>query len=157
LGGEWREREIILKGPSRSMGMHSVFREMALEGGDYRYDLHGEPVSTSIVQGVGADDAAIGFASYFYDSKRARALAIAANDTGPFYLPTHANCVGGAYPMTRYLYIYVNKPPGKSLNGLVAHFLAFTCSKQGQETAARDGNYPLTADILYKDCLAKLK
>jgi phosphate transport system substrate-binding protein len=157
LDGEWRDREIVLKGPSPAMGMHSVFREMALEGGDFRYDLRGEPVATSIVQGVGATDAAIGFASYFYDTKRARALAIGANDNGPFYEPTHANCVSGAYPMTRFLYIYVNKPPGKPLNALAAHFLAFACSKQGQETAARDGNYPLTADILYKECLLKLK
>jgi phosphate transport system substrate-binding protein len=157
LDGDWREREIVLKGPSQAMGMHSVFREMALEGGDFRYDLRGEPVATSIVQGVGATDAAIGFASYFYDAKRVRTLAIAAKDEGPFYEPTHANCVSGAYPMTRFLYVYVNKPPGKLLNALTAHFLAFTCSKQGQETAARDGNYPLTADILYKECLVKLK
>jgi phosphate transport system substrate-binding protein len=157
LDGDWREREIVLKGPSPAMGMHSVFREMALEGGDFRYDLRGEPVATSIVQGVGAQDAAIGFASYFYDSKRVRPLAIAANDTGPFYEPTHENCVSGAYPMARYLYIYVNKPPGAPLNALAAHFLAFACSKQGQETAARDGNYPLTADILYKSCLSLLK
>ncbi len=157
LEGDWREREIVLKGPSPAMGMHSVFREMALEGGDFRYDLRGEPVATSIVQGVGATDAAIGFASYFYGSKRARALAIAANDSGPFYEPTHANCVSGAYPMSRFLYVYANKPPGKALNALAAHFLAFACSKQGQETAARDGNYPLTADILYKECLSKLK
>ena len=157
LEGDWRDLEIVLKGPSPAMGMHSVFREMALEGGDFRYDLRGEPVATSIVQGVGATDAAIGFASYFYDTKRARPLAIGVNENGPFYEPTHANCVSRAYPMARFLYIYVNKPPGKSLNPLAAHFVAFACSKQGQETAARDGNFPLTADILYKECLLKLK
>jgi hypothetical protein len=50
LSGEWAARTILVKGPSSAQGVYGVFRSIVLAGGDYRLDMHPEPVASSIVQ-----------------------------------------------------------------------------------------------------------
>lgn len=156
LSGPWAELEIAPKGPAKTHGMYSLFKEMVMDGGDFRYDLKSEPVSTSIVQNVGAEKAAIGFASYFFNSRRTRPIALSASESGPYFLPTQQNCTEGKYPLARPLFVYVNKKPGTTLSPVTGHFLGFICSKQGQETAAKEGNYPLNAETSVRDCFGSL-
>lgn len=157
LTDDWQSRTIELKGPSRAQGIYGLFRELALDGGDFRFDMKPEPVASSIVQGVGADEKAIGFASYFYVSARARPLAVSKNDDGPFVLPTQEGVLSGAYPLSRMLYIYVNKPPASALPAAVRELLRFICTEPGQAVVARDGNYPLSAALASKECLAQIQ
>jgi phosphate transport system substrate-binding protein len=159
-GDDWKTREIILKGPSRAQGIYSLFKELVLDGGDFRFDLRAEPVASSIVQGVGAEDGAIGFASYFFHSARTRALAVSATGEPPFIKPDQENVSSGTYPLARSLYIYINlpakgAPPGPASASTI-EFLKFICSLSGQEIAARDGNYPLNAATVKSSCLAPL-
>ncbi len=154
--GEWQDMPITIKSPASTHGMHGLFRELVLNGGDYRMDLRAEPVSTSIVQGVGAERGAIGFASYFYATQRTHLLAVAAKEGGPFVAPTQADAASGRYPLTRFLSIYVNKKPGEPLAGATRALLTFICSRQGQEVVARDGNYPLSAEIAARECAKQL-
>jgi phosphate transport system substrate-binding protein len=156
LTGDWQGREIELKGPGRAQGIYSLFREMVLDGGEYRFDLRAEPVASSIVQGVGTSDAAIGFASYFYDSQRTRALAVSATGEAPFAEPDQTSVVSGAYPLARSLYVYVNKPALSGTQKAAAEFLRYICSSSGQELSARDGNYPLSAALANSECLTPL-
>jgi phosphate transport system substrate-binding protein len=156
LGNEWADLEITPKGPAKTHGMYSLFREMVMDNGEFRYDLKSEPVSTSIVQNVGAEKSAIGFASYFFSSRRTRPVALSATDSGPYFPPSQQNCLEGKYPLSRFLYIYVNKKPGTTLSPVAGQFLGFICSKQGQETAAKEGNYPLNAEISSRECFGNL-
>jgi phosphate transport system substrate-binding protein len=155
--GKWQSSKIDLKGPSRAQGIYGLFRELALDGGDFRFDMRSEPVASSIVQGVGADEKAMGFASYFYASARARALAVAKADDGPFILPTQDGVLSGAYPLSRMLYVYVNKPPNSALPQVTRELLRFICTEPGQAVVARDGNYPLSAALANKECLAQIQ
>lgn len=154
--GEWQDLPITIKSPASTHGMHGLFRELVLNGGGYRLDLRAEPVSTSIVQGVGAERGAIGFASYFYATRRTKILPVAANEGGPFIAPTQADAASGRYPLTRFLAIYVNKKPGEPVAGASRALLAFICSRQGQEVVARDGNYPLSAEAAARECSKRL-
>ncbi len=155
--GKWQSAKIEPKGPSRAQGIYGLFRELALDGGDFRFDMRPEPVASSIVQGVGADEKTIGFASYFYASARARALAVAKTDEGPFVLPTQDGVLSGAYPLSRMLYIYVNKPANGALPAVARELLRFICTEPGQAVVARDGNYPLSAALASNECLAKIQ
>ena len=156
LSGEWKDRPIVLKGPDRSQGSYALFRDMVLNGGDYRYDLAPEPGSTSVVQAVGAEATAIGFASRFYSTRRTRALAIGKGENGPAVRPTQENCLNGSYPLSRFLYIYVNKKPQSSLAPATGQILAFICSKQGQEVVAHENNLPLDAATAKAECAGQL-
>ena len=46
--------------------------------------------------------------------------------------------------MSRFLYLYVNKAPGKPLDPLQLEFLKLVMSKEGQEVVIKDGYMPLT-------------
>ena len=156
LTGEWAGRTIAVKSPDRKQGLFSLFRDTVLEGGNYRYDLQPEPVSSSIVQAVGADADAIGFASRFYATIRTRALAVRGRNGTQAVAPTAENCQNGSYPLARKLYLYLNHKPGVALPQPVEQLVTFICSRPGQETVVREGNLPLSAALARDECLAPI-
>jgi phosphate transport system substrate-binding protein len=144
LTDEWIDRPIALYGYGTDDGAHRIFQQRVLEGGEFRLSLRAEGGGSSIVQGVATDAGAIGFASNFYAAKRVRAIPLAGAD-GRFYAPTEENVRSRNYPLIRFLYICVNKPPGQPLCGPAAEFLHFLLSREGQQVVADGGNIPLDA------------
>jgi phosphate transport system substrate-binding protein len=144
LTGEWADRPIILCGYGPGDGVYQIFRQVVLQGGEYRLSLRVEPVGSSIVQAVAADPSGIGCASTFFAAKRVRAVPLAGAD-GRFYAPTEANVRNQQYPLTRFHCIRVNKPPSQPLDGPAAEFLRFLLSREGQQLVAAGGNIPLDA------------
>ena len=57
------------------------------------------------------------------------------------------NVLSGAYPLARFLQIYVNKAPNQPVSPLVREFVRFIFSKEGQEAVERDGYLSVTADF----------
>ncbi len=154
LTGQWANQTINVFGPNTTQGMYTLFRADVLQGGDYRYEMRSEPVASAIVQGVGADDAAIGFASHVFASVRARPLALSLEPNGPAIEPTQTSAASGEYPLARNFYIYINRKPGTPLSPALAAFVSFVCSKQGQHIAVELGHYPLPAALSEKECLS---
>ena len=60
----------------------------------------------------------------------------------------------GKYPLARFLYVYVNRPPGKALDALTEQFLLYTLSREGQQIVLKDGYLPLQAKVVAQE-LAK--
>ena len=54
------------------------------------------------------------------------------------------------YPLSRELYIYLAKAPGKALDPLTREFLKYVLSKEGQEVVVKDGYLPLPAALAEK-------
>ncbi len=75
-------------------------------------------------------------------AKRVREVPLAGAD-GHFYAPTAEDVRAHRYPLSRFLYICVNKPPGQPLGGPAAEFLRFLLSREGQQVVADGGNFPL--------------
>jgi phosphate transport system substrate-binding protein len=63
--------------------------------------------------------------------------------------------LSGKYPLSRYLYLYINKVPNKPLDPLVREFVKFVLSKAGQETVVKDGYLPISSKLVSEE-LAKL-
>jgi phosphate transport system substrate-binding protein len=63
---------------------------------------------------------------------------------------TPENAIKGAYPLTRYLYIYVNKKPNQPLTPLENEFMKMVLSKTGQQVVIKDGYIPLPAKVVEK-------
>ena len=57
----------------------------------------------------------------------------------------------GKYPLARFLYLYVNKAPGKPLPPLVAEFLKYVYSKAGQHIVIKDGYFPLPQTLISQE------
>ncbi|SRR6266496_52102 len=84
-------------------------------------------------------------------------LALAGRDGGPYIQPTKENFQNRTYPLTRSIFIYLNRPPGKPLDPKSKEFLRYILSREGQEDVQREGKYlPLTAEVV-REQLKKLE
>ncbi|MDR3683200.1 MAG: substrate-binding domain-containing protein, partial [Geothrix sp.] len=82
-----------------------------------------------------------------YANKLVKGVPLAGFKSDHFVEPTLENIQKAAYPLTRFLYIYVNKAPGKDLDPAVKEFLRFVLSKEGQAGAASFGALALPGDL----------
>src|SRR6266702_3215146 len=156
LAGEWANRPISLYGRNSASGTYGFFKEHALKNGDYRSSVKEQPGSSSVVQGIASDLGGIGYSGIGYKTSGVKALALAEAAGGTVQEPSLENCLSGAYPMARFLYIYVNKKPNEPMDKLVHEFVKFVNSKEGQEIVVKDGYYPMPAAVA-TDTLAVLK
>lgn len=155
LTGAWANRPVSLYGRNSASGTYGFFKEVALLGGDFKPEVKEQPGSSSVVQGVGNDLAGVGYSGIGYKTSGVRAVPLVGPDGQP-HEPTLENALNGNYPLARFLYIYVNKPPGKPLDRLTAEFLRFVLSRAGQEIVIKDGYYPLPAAVAEEE-LKKLE
>jgi len=141
--GEWASKPISLFGRNSASGTYGYFKEHALYKGDYKNTVKEQPGSAAVVQGITADKYAMGYSGIGYKTSDVRSLALAAKDGGEFVADDPANVYAGTYPLARFLYVYVNRAPGKPIDPLVRQFLEFVLSKDGQEIVVKDGYLPL--------------
>ena len=91
-----------------------------LKNGDYKDTVKEQPGSASVVQGVTEDRYAIGYSGTGYRTSGVRAVPLAETEAGPYFEGTYEEVTSGKYPLSRFLYVYVNKAPGKPLDPLPA-------------------------------------
>jgi phosphate transport system substrate-binding protein len=111
--------------------------------GDYKDNVKEQPGSASVVQGVTEDKYAIGYSGVGYKTSGVRIVPLAKDEGGKFYDGDYDNVLSGKYPLSRFLYIYVNKKPNNSLDPLLNEFLKFILSYEGQQIVIKDGYLPL--------------
>ena len=110
-----------------------------------------QPGSSAVVQGVASDMFGIGYSGVGYKTADVRFVPIAAKDGGTCFEPTAENAYSGDFPISRFLYVYVNKDPNKALDPVRGEFIKYVYSKQGQEVVVKDGYFPVTADFAADD------
>ena len=144
----WASRPISLYGRNSASGTYGFFKEVALCGGDFRDTVKEQPGSASVVQGVAEELAGVGYSGIGYRTSGVKTLEIARKEGDPFVSVEPANVLAGRYPLARFLYIYLNRAPGRPLSPTVEQFLRFVLSRQGQEAVVKDGYLPLPARIV---------
>ncbi|MBK8230702.1 MAG: phosphate ABC transporter substrate-binding protein [Candidatus Eisenbacteria bacterium] len=154
--GALASKPISLFGRNSASGTYGYFKEHALWKGDFKDTVKEQPGSASVVQGVEKDPTAIGYSGMGYVTTGAHAIAIAAADGKPFVDPKLENVLSGEYPLSRFLYVYVNRTPGKPMDPLVKEFLAFVLSQGGQAQTEKDG-FIAVPETIAKTELAKLQ
>jgi phosphate transport system substrate-binding protein len=142
LTGEYTGKAISLFGRNSASGTYAYFKEVALANGDYKGPVKEQPGSSAVVQGVASDKFAIGYSGIGYKTADVKAVAVAGRD-GQCNEPTQANAYSGKYPISRFLYVYVNKNPSAALDPLRGEFLKFVLSRNGQSNTLKDGYYPM--------------
>ena len=125
-------------------GTYGFFKKVALSKGDYNSKVKEQPGSSAVIQGIASDPYGIGYSGIGYKTSGVHALALSVKGKN-YYLPSQENCLSGKYPLARFLYIYVNKKPGKKLDILISEFIRYALSKEGQTVVAKDGYFPLPA------------
>lgn len=149
LTGEWADKPISLYGRNSISGTYGYFKEHALFKGDFRDDVKEQPGSSSVVQGVASDRYAIGYSGIGYKTADVRAVPLAAAAGQPFIEAISANAYSGEFPLSRFLFVYVNVAPGRELDPLRREFVRYVFSRDGQADVVKDGYYPVTAEIAF--------
>ena len=150
LSRKWANRPISLYGRNSASGTYGFFKKVALGKGDFKNTVKEQPGSSSVIQGVEKDIYSLGYSGIGYKTSGVRAVPLSKKG-GEAYEATMENCVSGKYPLARFLYIYINKRPGKKMDKLTREFIKFALSKEGQEIVVKDGYYPLTYKIAKQD------
>jgi phosphate transport system substrate-binding protein len=156
LSGDWGARPISLYGRNSASGTYGFFKEVVLMNGDYKDAVKEQPGSASVVQGITSDRFGMGYSGIGYKTSGVKNLALTAKAGGEYSNGSYEDVVAGKYPLSRFLYLYVNKAPGKELDPVVREFLTFVFSREGQEIVVKDGYYPLPAKVVQEE-LAKLR
>jgi phosphate transport system substrate-binding protein len=146
LQGDWANRSIQLYGRNSVSGTYGYFKKRALCKGDFKNTVNEQPGSASVVQGVTQSPNGIGYSGIGYRTSGVRAVALAKKSD--FVEATPSNAIAGAYPLGRFLYVYVNKHPNQPLPPLERAFMKMVLSKEGQAVAIKDGYIPLPAKVV---------
>ena len=156
LTGDWASKPISLYGRNSASGTYGFFKEIVLKNGDFRDEVKEQPGSAAVVQGITVDRGAIGYSGIGYVTAGVRAVPVTEKDGGKCIEADADNAYNGAYPLARFLYVYINKAPGKPLDPLTREFVKLIVSKDGQEAVMKDGYFPIPAAIA-KEELAKVQ
>ena len=153
LTGSWATRDIQLYGRNSVSGTYGYFKDKALCKGDYKNTVNEQPGSASVVQSVSASINGIGYSGIGYTTSSVRAVPLSREAGKAFVMANPENAIAGKYPLSRFLYVYVNKAPGKPLPPLTTEFIKLVLSREGQEVVVKDGYIPLPAKVAKRELL----
>lgn len=153
VGGNLGDQDIQIYGRNSVSGTYGYFKKHALCKGDYKNSVNEQPGSASVVQSVSSSLNGIGYSGIGYKTSSVKAVALAKKGTD-YIEATTDNAATGKYPLSRFLYVYVNKAPNKPLAPLEREFIKMVMSKVGQEVVVKDGYIPLPMKIVEKNLAA---
>ncbi len=152
----WASKSFQLYGRNSVSGTYGYFKEHALCKGDFKNNVNEQPGSASVVQSVTSSVNGIGYSGMGYTTSGVKMVPLAKKGSTTFVEATPENAISGSYPLTRYLYVYVNKKPNQPLAPLDNEFIKMVLSKTGQQVVIKDGYIPLPAKVVDK-VIATLK
>lgn len=161
--GDWANRPIHLYGLKHPNGIEWYFKENVMQGGEYRDGIQfvkGKGFTHAF--NVAAEDMAknpggMTYALLANVTPNTKVLALSNETGGRCVSPTVQTVYDHSYPLSRYVYIFVNKAPGKPLAPKVKEFLRAVLSREGQQQVANDGVFlPLQPHVVREE-LAKLE
>ena len=154
--GFWDTQKIQLFGRNSVSGTYGYFKEVALCGGDFKNTVNEQPGSGSVVQSVSNSVNGIGYSGIGYRTSGVKAVPIALNAGEDYIEANSVNSMTGAYPLARYLLVYINKAPGVPVPPLEREFIRYALSANGQASVLKDGYIPLPESVV-RSTLANLE
>jgi phosphate transport system substrate-binding protein len=159
LKDDWQQRRIHLYGLRDDGGSATVLRTAHL--GKYPFAAHYEALDTPQAVLAAVADDPYGIALLAPTGNAAipaslRILPLSLADGAAAVTPSPENVTAGKYPLSVYLQLYLNRPPGKALDGQLANYLKMVLSPAGQSLLAHatdgaGGYLPLSAEDLTKE------
>ena len=141
VGG--KDAPITVYSRENSSGTYEFFKENVLKGKDFVASAQTMPGTAAVLQAVSKDSNGIGYGGAAY-GQGTRALNIKASEGSAAVEPTEENVVKGAYPIWRYLYVYVNPALDK---GEIEAYLTWIRSDDGQKVVKDVGYFPLPKNL----------
>lgn len=155
--GIYNNKKISLFGRIPLSGTHQFFKKKVLCKGPFKSVIREYGDSPNITRDIENNIYGIGYAGISYLTPGTKALAVSNGEKNQEEcIPATAEFVANAtYPISRILYIYLNKKPGEPLEPLLKEFMKFVLSKEGQEIVYLADFYPLSKESIENE-LSKL-
>ncbi len=137
LTGDWAARPVHIYGVQPWNGFEEFVRQRVLsipgKRGEWRAGIAYDKVVFPIAGRVARDPEGIGYAGLAYVDAAVKLLALSEHPGSPAYPPTYQNVARAVYPLSRLIYLNLDKTPGKPLNPAIEEFLRFILSREGQQ------------------------
>ncbi len=139
------EEDIEIHNFHSKSGGYGLFRKRLLCKGDYKEGLIGEyKTSPEMTAAISDSLTAIGYASRSGNTGYgAKIVALARSEAFPYYYPESQHIASNNYPLSRFLYLYIDKPPSEPLPKHLKEFIKYIYSSNGQQTISQEGAIPL--------------
>lgn len=144
----WEDHEILLYGRQSSSGTYAYFKEHVLENEDYTNRIQELSGSAALADAVSKDKYSIAYLGIGYVKQRDDVKAISVDDVAP----SSENILNGMYPISRYLFIYVDRA---KMTPVVVTYLRWILSEDGQAIVEKTGYDPLPENVITEE-LSKL-
>jgi phosphate transport system substrate-binding protein len=149
LTGEWKDAPIHLWGVEIPNGYDNFVNMKVLADGQWRGDIQTDRVVIPLSDKVAADKFAMAYTGLAWNTNPGtKVLKLAVHPGDPAIAPTLATVADQSYPLSRVIYLFVNRAPGKPLNPVLREFIRYALSQQGQQAVVHDAIYtPLPAAL----------
>lgn len=147
LNGKWQNKDIQLYGRNSVSGTYGYFKKKALCKGDFKNNVNEQPGSASVVQSISTSLNSLGYSGIGYKTSGVKIVPLSAQGND-FVEATIENAVNGSYPLSRFLYVYVNKHPNRPMSPKESEFIKLILSQTGQKIVEKDGYIPLPAVVI---------
>lgn len=159
LEGIWARRKIALHGMTvrretgNPPGIVNFLEQRVLAGRAWRRGAAmiahidspggGPQALELIVRAVAADESALGYSGFAYEQPLTKTLALSETEGGPAFTGTAEEISRREYPLTRTIYLCLDRAPSALARQFVHHVLR----SEGQQIVAADAQkfFPLTA------------
>jgi len=131
------DAKIILYSRENNSGTYVYFKDNVLDGEDFAANAQNMPGTAAVVNAVAKDKYGIGYGGAAY-GKGIKFLKVKKEDGAPGYEPTPEHVKSGAYPITRYLYLYTRSKP----TGAMKEYIDWILSAEGQQVVTKVGYFP---------------
>lgn len=149
VNSSWPDEEMRLYGPTSASGTFDFFTEHVIgEAGAHRQDYHGTEEDNTIIKAVERDRYAMGYlglAYYLENKDKVKAVKIKNPETGVCVAPSIETGQSGEYPLSRPLFIYVNKESLKK--PAVREFVKFYLESLDSGIVEEVGYIPVSKEI----------
>ena len=154
-GAPYPDVPLDVVGPGEESGTYDSYVELALEGlaeergvpeeeFATRPDYQSSPNDNVIIEGIQGSASSLGWVGYsFYSQNQDSVQALAVDDGESGCVePTEETIQSAEYPLSRFLYIYVNAEEATT-NEALKSFVDFYVSKEGISSVSEVGYVPL--------------
>ena len=137
LTGDWANRPIHVWAVKPWNGFEEFVRQRVMSTlgnrGEWRPDLNFVETVFPISPHVAEDRYAIGYAGLAYVGAGVRLLAVTPDSSAPAVAPDYEAVADATYPLSRLIFLNLNKAPDKPLNPVLEEFTRFILSREGQQ------------------------
>lgn len=152
LAGIWSKAPLNVYSRNSASGTYSFFKNTVLTK-DGAYSKHCKILAGSedLVASIAQDRFGIGYSGIGYRNDSVAVVPLSEDNPSEVFPPEMQYAYSGEYPLSRFLYLAVNKDPAKPMDTLAREFVEYIFSEQGQRQVMKDGFFPVSSKIVSEE------